>query len=335
MLQNLASQLVENLWNRKPMKAIAQDLGSKLLPDFEANIEDLIVIADKYLNQIPFEILEDGSGMLLEKLNLSYAGSVQLYDAQKQMSKRQRSSGKWMGFAPIYKENSLPNNQNEVKEINKLTGGMEILGETATKSKFLEESPNAFIIHLATHSETDQNNPMLSKMYFSEQDEDAGELTASEVYNLDLNADLVVLSACNTGLGKTESGDGVMSMARAFTYAGVSSAVMSLWQVSDRQTSELMVKFYENLNQGQKKNEALRNAKRDYLKTVQEPELQHPYYWAGFVVSGDVTPISKKSYVWFYILGIILISGLVFMGWKFKASRVVHPPVVADNHSQL
>lgn len=315
-------QLVENLLERKEIKSLSKDLASELLPDFEDNIEDLIVIADKELNQIPFEILEDETGILLEKMNLSYAGSVQLYNAQKQMSKQKRSSGKWMGFAPVYEGNPLPNNQNEVQKIKDLTDGIEVLGEMATKSKFLEEAPDALVLHLATHSEIDKNNPMLSKMYFTAA-EDSGELTASEVYNLDLNADLVVLSACSTGLGKNESGDGVMSMARAFTYAGVSSAVMSLWQVSDRQTSELMVKFYENLKKGQDKNEALRNAKLEYLASVQEPELQHPYYWAGFVISGDITPISEKSYTWLYVFGILLVSGMIFTFLKFRASRAI------------
>ncbi len=321
-IQNSIHQLVENLLERKPIENPSKILAAYLLPELDQKIDDLIVISDKNLTQIPFEILRDEKGILLEKMDVSYAGSVQLYHIQKEMANRKRTSGKWIGFAPEYAHNPLPNNRQEVQNIAELTGGKEILGDTATKNKFLENAPDAKILHLATHSEIDKTNPMLSKMYFTAT-EDSGELTASEVYNLNLNADLVVLSACSTGLGKTESGDGVMSMARAFTYAGVSSAVMSLWQVSDRQTSELMVKFYENLQKGQDKNEALRNAKLEYLASVHEPELQHPYYWAGFVISGDITPISEKSYTWLYIFGILLISGVIFTFLKFRASRAI------------
>lgn len=321
LIEKETENLTYSLLDRSPIEKSSTELAEFILPEFPEEVNDLIIILDKSLTQIPFEILRYKNGFLLEELNVSYAGSVQLYDVQREMATKQRLSGKWIGFAPDYVQNPLSNNKEEVHKISELTNGKEILGAEATKENFLKEAPNASVLHVAAHSEINTLNPMLSKMYFYKNGEDKNELNASEIYNLELQADLVVLSACSTGIGKTESGDGVMSMARAFTYAGISSAVMSLWKVSDKETSDLMVMFYENLKEGQNKNEALRNAKLNYLKQVKEPELQHPYYWAGFVITGDVSSVPEKSNWWLYGLGGLLIVGLSFWVWKIKASR--------------
>lgn len=309
-IEQVTDQLIGSLIDINATDQSAAALADLILPPFPDEINDLIIIADKKITQIPFEMLRHGQGLLLERMNVSYAGSVQLYHVQKQLANNKSAPVKWTGFAPEYAVNRLPNNQQEVNKIGALTDGKKITGMSATKNKFLEEAPKATVLHLAMHAEIDKTNPMLSKMYFYGV-KDSGELTASEVYNLDLQADLVVLSGCSTGLGKSESGDGVMSMSRAFTYAGVSSTVMSLWQVSDKETSELMVSFYENLKKGQAKNEALRNAKLSYLKNAKAPELQHPYYWAGFVVSGDVTPMYDNKPWWLYILISAALLGMI------------------------
>ena len=307
-IEKTAEDLIQNLIEFKSTDKEAALLGNEILPEFSEKITDLIIISDKKLTQLPFEILKKEGNLLLEKFNISYAGSVQLYDVQKHLKTKRKSKLRWLGFAPTYTGNSLPNNQYEVNRINELIQGKEVVGSEATKEKFLEDAPKTAVLHLATHSEIDNINPMLSKMYFHKNDQTSGELTASEVYDLELQADLVVLSACNTGIGKNESGDGVMNMSRAFTYAGVSSTVMSLWQVPDKETSELMLLFYENLEKGQLKSEALRNAKLTYLENVNEPELKHPYYWAGFVVSGDIASLENPSFPWIYlILGLILV----------------------------
>lgn len=321
-IENESKNIINDLIERKSIDQSAAYLSKHLLPEIPANIKDLIIIADKNLAQIPFEILPYRDSILLEKFNLSYAGSVQLFALQSQIESKNSSAGNWLGFAPEFIDQPLPNNKVEVQKIRELTKGKEISGKGATKNSFLEQAPNASILHLATHSEIDPLNPMLSKMHFYSDEERKGELTASEIYNLNLNANMIVLSACSTGLGDNESGDGVMSLSRAFTYAGISSTVMSLWKVSDKETSDLMVMFYENLKQGQTKNEALRNAKLSYLENVKEPELQHPYYWAGFVLTGDVSPLKEDSFKWWYALGIlgILVGG--FFIWKSRAGRV-------------
>ena len=113
---------------------------------------------------------------------------------------------------------------------------------------------------------------------------------AKDIYNLSLNADLVTLSACETGIGELKRGEGIISLARAFAYAGAKSIVTTLWSVNDVRTSELMEHFYKNLYKGMDKDAALWQAKKDFLK-AHKGMSAHPYYWAGFIPIGDMSPI--------------------------------------------
>jgi CHAT domain-containing protein len=122
---------------------------------------------------------------------------------------------------------------------------------------------------------------------------------------------MVVLSACDTGVGKEEKGYGVKSLANGFFFAGAKSVVMSLWRVDDYSTSIIMKNYYQNLKEGQSKDDALKNAKLQYLEQVEDEQLKHPYYWAGFVVSGDVSPLGESDY-WVWILaGSALLGALL------------------------
>ena len=112
-----------------------------------------------------------------------------------------------------------------------------------------------------------------------------GALQMSEVMRLKLNADLVTLSACRTGLGKLLNGEGIIGLTRAFLYAGADSVVVSLWNVNDMATATLMKSFYKNLKQGMSKDEALRRAKLELING-QKQAWRHPYYWASFVLVG-------------------------------------------------
>ena len=105
-----------------------------------------------------------------------------------------------------------------------------------------------------------------------------------EVFNLKLNADLAVLSACETGLGKDVRGEGLVGLTHSFLYAGTPSVMVSLWNVQDRSTADLMVKFYQQLNRAQDKSAALQQAK---LRLIQQSQYAHPYYWAPFILIGE------------------------------------------------
>jgi CHAT domain-containing protein len=141
-------------------------------------------------------------------------------------------------------------------------------------------------VHFATHGLLNEERPSYSGLILSlagSRSED-GLLQGYEIFNLKLNADLVVLSACETGLGKEVKGEGLVGLSHAFFYAGTPSLVVSLWKVQDRSTADLMVNLYREIGRTQTKSEALRQAK---LRLIQQNRYADPYYWAPFVLTGD------------------------------------------------
>jgi CHAT domain-containing protein len=186
------------------------------------------------------------------------------------------------GFEP------LPNAESEVRGIAGLFQHPSVFtGREATERCFKENAPNYKIIHLATHHLTSDRQPMYSKIVLS-QKADGGEdgfLQTYEIYNLQLNADLVVLSGCSTGLGKLSRGEGLIGMSRAFLYAGAPSLVVSLWPVDDESTAVLMKSFYAHLKQGMDKSKALQRAKIDMMRT--NASYADPFFWGPFVLIGD------------------------------------------------
>ncbi len=293
----------------------------------------LVFIPDGFLSNLPFETLLTAEGKyLLEDHSVSYAYSLMLFDIQK--SVQERSKGLVAAFSPQYNLQYAMNSdkedlqilvrsgnyellgaQAEARYVNSVFGGDLFLGELATKSNFLEKSPNYDILHLAMHAVVNEEDSNKSSLIFNNDER----LYLSELYDIKIPAHLVVLSACDTGSGELKEGEGVQSLSRAFTYAGVRSTVMSLWPVPDRETSIIMTEFYNHLKDGKPKDEALQLAKVNYLKNVKEVELKHPYYWAGFIVSGDVTPLQTGFSFWWYV-GIAVLVLLIFM-WYLKRKR--------------
>ena len=165
------------------------------------------------------------------------------------------------------------------------------------------------------HALVDDEDPMNSKLVFTQVRDSLHDsyLHAFEIYNRTIHAELAVLSACNTGYGTLRSGEGLMSLARAFAYAGCPSVIMSHWRVDDRSSSQIMGNFYQYLAKGKDKDEALRLAKLAYLKEA-SPVYRHPFYWNGFVVMGDVTPLSSEEKgVHYWALGVLGILLLVLL----------------------
>lgn len=142
-------------------------------------------------------------------------------------------------------------------------------------------------IHFASHGFIDENIPERSGILFTTEtgSKEPGILQVSEIMRLKLSADLVTLSACSTGLGRLVNGEGILGLTRAFFYAGARNVTVSLWNVNDSATAALMKAFYENLNRGLPKGEALREAKLGMLQS-QNTAWHHPYFWAAFVLVG-------------------------------------------------
>ncbi|HMC96319.1 MAG TPA: CHAT domain-containing tetratricopeptide repeat protein, partial [Flavobacteriales bacterium] len=212
------------------------------------------------------------------------------------------------------------------EELGGLLSAKVMVGEDASEQEFRKLARRYGILHLGTHAEMNAASPMYSRLVLSKDgsgvaaDAD-GYLHAYEIYELDLRAQLAVLTACETGTGKTDEGEGVRSLGYSFAYAGCPSLVMSLWSIDEKVSSEIITRFYEHLAEGMPKHKALRQAKLDHLAQASD-ELALPYYWAGMVLVGDVEPIqvgpSSSGYVWFILGAVVLMGGA---GWMWRRRK--------------
>lgn len=293
----------------------------------------LIILTNSFLSYLPFETLKHNGNFLVHDFSIAYASSVKLWNTQSQLPKTENQN--LLVFSPEYKlsknnaqdetiamitregDYELKGAKAEATTISELFNGTFFNSEKATKNAFIENASKYQILHLAMHSVMDEEDENLSNLIFSNNEK----LYFPEIYNLKLPSDLAVLSACNTGMGSYKNGEGIMSISRAFTFAGVKSCVYSLWQVPDKETSEIMVSFYKNLKNGEEKDIALANAKTAFIK--KNPLKSHPYYWAGFVVNGDTSAIATTNTWWLYILlGLtVLILLFVFRRKLFQTSK--------------
>ncbi len=209
----------------------------------------------------------------------------------------------------------LKYSREEVSEIGKIVNADKILTDrNATETNFKKNAEFRSIIHLSTHSFLINKQPVIFFSNIYDPDND-GFLEAGEIVQLKLNSDLVVLSSCNSGLGRVDESEGIIGMAKAFFEAGAKSIVVSLWEVNDKYTSKLMTSFYRKLYDGMDKSEALRQAKIEFIKDYSP----NPYYWSAFVLSGDVSKINVEHH--FFTLRlitgafvIVLIVSLLYLG---------------------
>jgi CHAT domain-containing protein len=163
-------------------------------------------------------------------------------------------------------------------------GGLAVIGEEATRAEVQRLSPGKRVVHFASHGEFRGDQPLFSGLTLAD-----GWLTTLDVFNMRLNAQLVTLSACQTGRSMVAGGDELIGLMRAFLYAGARSLVLSLWEVDDASTPRLMERFYQGLARGQETALALREAQLEML--VAGGRHAHPYFWAPFVLVGDSTRI--------------------------------------------
>ncbi|MEO6758881.1 MAG: CHAT domain-containing tetratricopeptide repeat protein [Saprospiraceae bacterium] len=301
----------------------------------------LIIVPDGYLGLIPFEAIftapYSGSWKdlqapyLIRDYAVDYAWSASAFQQMNPATKAPRYN--FVGIGTEYNTGSmddtntlamrdlgpLPNADDEVEAIDKIMQGKTWLNAAATKANFLASAPDCGILHVATHGIMDEQDPMSSYLVFNKSEQGGdNRLFASELYNLQLQAQMTVLSACHTSQGKVHNGEGVMSLARAFAFAGCRTLVGSLWSVNDRSTSQIMQGFYQALETGKPVDESLQMAKLEYLKTTSS-EYAKPIYWAGFVVIGDSDPLpwnlfhSKRNPVWWIVAGCFLVTGCFYL----------------------
>ncbi|OJJ18637.1 hypothetical protein BKI52_23805 [marine bacterium AO1-C] len=311
--------------------------------------QKLWVVPDGILYYLPWETLLTAPyqqknvnyrnlAYLLKKYIVSYDYSANLIYSKRTLPLRLEKE-KLLAFSPDFKTQLAVNNtdnrdklrddlselkgaKEEVKALDAIYSGQLFLGRQATEYEFRNNLQNGSVLHLATHAIVDDERPAYSRLLFSLSNKDTlndGYLHAYELYNLKLNAELVTLSACNTGFGKIQSGEGVMSLGRAFAYAGSPNVLMSLWSVPDKSTSQIMIEFYKNLANGMPKDIALQQAKLAYIESA-DNITTNPFYWSSFVLIGDPKPLSLQPQTPFYmksmflwLMGVLLLGGGVWM----------------------
>jgi CHAT domain-containing protein len=203
----------------------------------------------------------------------------------------------------------IPGVKEEVQKISEFMNTDVFQDFNATETNFKNSAPDYKVLHLAMHTILDDNNPLYSKLAFTQMVDslEDGFLHTYEIYNMQINAELAVLSSCNSGFGTLQEGEGIQSLARGFAYAGCPSIVMTLWEVADKSTVELMERFYYYLDMGLSKSEALHKSKIDFLNNADQLK-SNPFFWSSFVLVGDTKPIYlNKKMVGLINIGILLI----------------------------
>lgn len=321
----------------------AYSLYQTLLQPLEDKIRgnNLIIIPDGELGYIPFEALltaESDKDMmdyrslpyLIYKFVTNYSYSATLHFESKQH--KSPADRQLLAFAPTYEHigdinaEKFPTFRNysdvlvplrfiskEIENIGNIMESDTYEGYAATEKTFREQAPRYDILHLAMHTLINDENPMYSQLVFSLNndtlEDNDGLLNTYELFNIHLSARMAVLSACNTGYGQLRQGEGVMSLARGFIFAGVPSIIMTLWAVEDQSGSILMSSFYENLVSGQNIDVALRESKLQYLKNADQLSA-HPYLWSGYVSIGSTAPLTSGGPSVISILVYVLIAVL-------------------------
>jgi CHAT domain-containing protein/Tfp pilus assembly protein PilF len=313
----------------------------------------LVVVPDGFLSYVPFELLlsadpAPGSSnyknlsFLLRDFSVSYNYSATLW--QESTQKAAGTGKRMLAMAPNYeyaempyspvfqsrqlyrdKLMPLPGAREEVLRIAKMMNGEVLLDKNATEQSFKLLAGDYQLLHLAMHTLLDDDNPMFSKLVFAEQDndQDDGFLNTYEIYNLNLNANLAVLSSCRSGYGTLRRGEGVMSLARGFLYAGVPSIVMTNWEIEDKSGAEIMIGFYKYLLKGYRKDDALRFARLDFLDNTDNLRA-HPYFWGAYVCIGNPGEIfSNYRHYYPLVTFILLMVVMVLVLWWTHSRKII------------
>ncbi len=314
-LAMLVNEFRQSITGRHPVfSAFARELYDLLIKPAEPylhGVNALRIIPDGILWDVPFQALQAANGRyLLEDYAVSYAPSLSVLREIKR-SNEARSKPSLLAFGnPLAGMETvkqlqevrrgegfkpLPEAENEVSSVARIYGADRsrvFVGRDAEEKQFKLLASNYSAIHFATHGVLDNRQPLYSYLLLANSgvsDKEDGLLETREIMNLNLRADLVVLSACETARGRIGAGEGVIGMSWAFFVAGCRTTVVSQWEVDSASTAELMVGFFQRLKgaagkSGTTKSNALRLAA---LKLMKSPRYQHPYYWAGFVVVGN------------------------------------------------
>ncbi|MDC6366121.1 MULTISPECIES: CHAT domain-containing protein [Flavobacteriaceae] len=339
MLFNCLKTLHDQLW-----APLAKHVDTK----------NVIIFPDAELFNLSFELLtpervsslnDISKNALLSQHNISYNYSLLLLENG---SKTLQYDSDFVAFVPEFDHAMKANYQMAIsdslfldkaylmllpqpfstdlaKKFGKKFDGNTFLNSNASKQLFSESAKEHKIIHIGTHAESNNVNPELSRLVFAKNVSDSinindNYLYTYEIYNQNLSSNLAILTACETGKPTYQPGEGMISLAHAFNYAGSESILTSLWQIDEQSSTQILGYFYDYLSEGKPKDEALRLAKLDYLQNADGRTL-HPQYWAGLVLMGNTSPIELSTgnhWIWW---GLILVALALLLWWWAQKKR--------------
>jgi CHAT domain-containing protein len=286
---------------------------------------NLIIVPDGILNFLPFEALitQESSTTnfakmhyLLNDFKIAYNTSANIYMNSKPVSKSDKTV---LGVFPVFEKTAyeLSYSKKELESIKSNFKGKYLENSDASFSNFKTNAAHYLILHLSTHASSgDIETPASIKFYDQE-------ILYSELYNLNINPDLVVLSACETGIGKLYKAEGAMSVARGFQFAGAQNLLFSLWKVNDYTTSVFMADFYKNIKNDVPYFEANANAKLDFLNNKSIPNAKKsPYYWSSFVYYGSISVEEKSGNYIYYIISLLTVIGLFLIFNHYRKWKI-------------
>lgn len=256
-----------------------QDLYEMVIAPVASRLRgrQLVVVPHGQLHYLPVHALFDGERYLMDRFSIAYAPSATVYRLCQARPPSPHTASLVMAVADQY----APHIKREADEVGRALPAAHVLrGDDATADRLRDLGSRARFVHIATHGFFRRDNPMLSAVRLAD-----GYLSLADLYTLSLDADLVTLSGCGTGLSAVVGGDELVGMMRGLLFAGARSVLLTMWQVDDLSTAEFMSSFYALLVKGSSKTEAVSAAMREVRQ-----RFPHPYYWAPFVLVGQTDP---------------------------------------------
>jgi CHAT domain-containing protein len=252
-----------------------QKLYEKLLKPLMGFIQDrnLIIVPVSVLHYVPFQALFDGENYVVENREVVFSPSSTIWKTLDKRPLRKLKNVLLMGFA----DEKIPLVNDEIKQLKAIfQNSKSFVGKSANFSNYTRNAEDFDVLHLACHGQFRPDNPLFSSLHLAN-----GFVTVRDICSQKLNAELVTLSACETGLNKIFAGDEILGLARGFLTAGVNSLILSLWTVNDKATGELIKIFYTELQRGNAVSASLRKAQKNFIA-----QGKHPYFWSPFAIIG-------------------------------------------------
>lgn len=314
-------------------------LGLESLP---SHVNSLIIAPDSYLYQLPLDVLPvsppqsptsyGSAAYLIEDMEVRYINNLQELARSEPRSFFEYD---FTGFGISDFQHtadgqliSLPKAPEEVQSIvsslDRIGSSRAILESDATPAAFSSSASGSRILHLASHSKISENDPLFSTIYLhpgfeEETDGLSGQLFAYQLFDMNLNNDLIMLNSCESGSGDYFQGSGIMGISRALRYAGARSLILNSWSVNDQLASDFAIEFYTGINNGKTKSQSLREAKIHFLKN----KNANPHFWGAYMLNGDNQPVVSKPgrNEMLAILMILFAAGFVFTHKRLNGTR--------------